>query len=449
MNNKLITEVNRIKEIMLLKEQGGLTSNGVRYGREYIIKGIQKMGGVRFLDEFDTIFRSNPQTKSRLSGLKDDISKFGDDAVKNMTDDEIVLLLRAKDPDAFAKFVIRSTKIGKSIDTLFTNVDNLIANGKKVDVDTLVTDLKEQLDEIEGLDEIPGLKDNMYSQIDDMADSAKRGKYNVEHGITNSLDVNALLTLVVKDAKARKMLNRLPNFESRMKNFIRNSRGKTEDQIQEQLQKSIDDSLAKNDRLAEKIAAREKYVDDPEVLAKLRRLRDWYKGKFGYSVKRDQGYNVAQSVLYGPGAAFTQAAIVDLVLGNFFKFFTGQYSSPKSEPYLGVIPWFLSTVAGGLEALYVQTQRQLTFLSVEDAKEWAEKDNTLRNILKDPKNDYIFTKDDETQNHVDMINFGTDENKDSDYMIMRVTNTIDAEAVDNEDKESVINRFLEKINLGK
>ena len=137
MNNKLITEVNRIKEIMLLKEHGGITAKGVRYGREYIRSGIQKMGGERFLDEFDTIFRSNPQTKNKLSNLKDDISKFGDDAVKNMTDEEIELLLRAKDPDAFAGFVIRATKIGESIDTLFTKVDNLIASGKKVDVDSL------------------------------------------------------------------------------------------------------------------------------------------------------------------------------------------------------------------------------------------------------------------------------------------------------------------------
>jgi hypothetical protein len=445
MNNKLITEVNRIKEIMLLKEHGGITAKGVRYGREYIRSGIQKMGGERFLDEFDTIFRSNPQTKNKLSNLKDDISKFGDDAVKNMTDEEIELLLRAKDPDAFAGFVIRATKIGESIDTLFTKVDNLIASGKKVDVDSLVTDLKGQLDEIEGLDDIPGLKDNMYNQIDDMAESASRGKYNLEHGITKSLDVNALLTLVVKDEKSRKMLTRLPNFESRMKNFIRSSRGKTEKEIEEQLQKSIDDVLAKSDVLAEKIASREKYADDPKVLANLKRLRDWYKGKYGYSVKRDKGYNKAQSVLYGPGGAFLNAALVDIVLGNFSNWLMGEYDDPQSEYYLGVVPWFVSTVLSVGGTLVSQTKRELTYISVEDAEKWAEEN--LSNQLKDSKNEYIFTKEDENQNYVDMINFSEDENRDSDYVIMKMTNTIHASPVENDDKESVINKFLEKIGL--
>ena len=228
-------------------------------------------------------------------------------------------------------------------------------------------------------------------------------------------------------------------------NFIRSSRGKTEKEIEEQLQKSIDDVLAKSDDLAEKIASREKYADDPKVLANLKRLRDWYKGKYGYSVKRDKGYNKAQSVLYGPGGAFLNAALVDIVLGNFSNWLMGEYDDPQSEYYLGVVPWFVSTVLSVGGTLVSQTKRELTYISVEDAEKWAEEN--LSNQLKDSKNEYIFTKEDENQNYVDMINFSEDENRDSDYVIMKMTNTIHASPVENDDKESVINKFLEKIGL--
>ena len=463
MNNKTITEISRIKELMQLNEQlppasakvirmvPGLEKLGTQSTRTWIRQGIQKMGGEQFLDDFDNVFRSNPQTKKSLSGLKDDIAKFGDDAVKRMSDEEIELLLRSRDPDAFARFVMKSTKIGESMDTVFTQVDNLVVSGKKVDVDRLVTDLKAQLDEIEGIDAIPGLKDNMYKQIDESAEAAKRGSYNLERGLTPNVDLDVLLSAILKDSKVRGRLLSNNKFKLKMQTFIRENIGKTGDEIVATLQKSIDDHInsliTDKDKFLEFIARREKNASDPAVLRALNNLKDIVLGKYGYSAQMAKGKGKIMSFVGGPGKALLHAFLVDFSIGNIYNWLTGYYDDPESDIYFGFVPTLISLMVEGAGDLAKEIQRELTFISIEDAEKWAKEQSYLSNLIDDPKNQYVFTKENDDQRHVDMINFSEDENRDSDFMIMRASNHVHYESVDNsEEKPGIIDRFLEKFD---
>jgi hypothetical protein len=462
MNDKTITEISRIKELMQLNEQlpgstkivrmaPGLEKLGTQSTRTWIRQGIQKMGGEQFLDDFDNIFRSNPQTKKSLSGLKDDIAQFGDDAVKRMSDEEIELLLRSRDPDAFARFVMKSTKIGESMDTVFTNVDNLVVSGKKVDVDGLVTDLKAQLDEIEGIDAIPGLKDNMYKQIDESAEAAKRGSYNLERGLTSNVDLDVLLSAILKDSKVRGRLLSNNRFKLEMQAFIRENIGKTGDEIVATLQKSIDNhinSLTTNkDKFLEFIERREKNASDPAVLRALNNLKDIVRGKYGYSAQRATGAGAIRSFVGGPGKALLHAWVVDFSIGNIYNWLTGHFDDPESDIYFGFVPTLISLLVEGVGDLAKQIRRELTFISIEEAEKWAKEQEYLSNLIDDPKNQYVFTKENDDQRHVDMINFSDDENRDSDFMIMRASNNVHYESVDNsEEKPGIIDRFLEKLD---
>lgn len=453
-NKKLINEINRVRSLMLLNEQGP----GTLLFKETLKKYIKKGGIKGFMDEFADLFPVNKTTSKQINSIGDDIREYGDEAIDSLTDNELELLFRARNPKVFSEFLLDSFGVKKNIDDLFAQVDggkylSGPNKGREVDIDSLVEDLKDGIDQtpgLESLDDIPNLRDDIYNYIDECADLAREGNFNNVRGLTDNIDMRKLLDELFNDASISDAILRLPNGEATAKKFIRENLGKTQDEVAENLQKYLDEIYKKypESSVVKKIDELIKYAGDKKIVIMLKKFQAWYVGKYGYNTMRKlKGKSIVGSFLSGPGKALLTLDLILILLVNTLDslFVSGKPLARKDydEFYAGFGITIITLILKWLGAGVSQVQSNLLDLSTEDAEDFAKNNERLKQFMAQTKNDYIFEKQ-QGELYVKMINFGEGENIDSDFIIYQTLSGIQYDTVTESNWTQLWNKINEK-----
>ena len=403
-------QIDRIKNLMLISEQP------VPFLRRALAKYAAEGGVETLVKNWDTIFRaSDNQSRNIINSTKNLVSQGGENAVRNLSDDTLETLIRFRNSSEFAEFILKSYGIGKQMDTLFSQAERLLIQGKKVDLDALKQKIIDTIDDVEGIDEIPGLKQSLYDKVDEGIEAVRNQNYSttrpLQAGVTNA---EALL-LEIFPPNIMKSIKSLEGMENSLQSFIKNNAGKNYDEVADSLKELLEKKVQSFAPIQKKI---DQYIATQGMTPRGKLafvVKDWYEKKYGMSyLKEKKGLTWLQALKAGPGKMLIHLFLLDLLLSNIYKWLTtGDYD--LSDIDFGHIHLLFSFVIKLIGGVAVGTAETLLTVTVDDAKKYAEANEELSTYLKDPLNDYTFAEYDNGYG-IQMMNL---EDNDPDFGIFK------------------------------
>lgn len=392
-------QIDRIKNLMLISEQP------VPFLRRALAKYAAEGGVETLVKNWDTIFRaSDNQSRNIINSTKNLVSQGGENAVRNLSDDTLETLIRFRDSSEFAEFILKSYGIGKQMDTLFSQAERLLIQGKNIDLNALRDRFIATIDDVEGIDDIPGLKQSLYDKVDEGIEAVRNKKFSTSKPLAQGVTNAEALLLEIFPSNIMKSIKSLEGMDTSLQSFIKNNAGKNYDEVADSLKELLEKKLQSFPTVQKKI---DQYIATQGMTPRGKlafKVKDWYQKKYGMSyLKEKKGLTWLQALKAGPGKMMMHLVLLDLVLSNVYSILSS--GGDMSEVTAGHLDTLLSFAIKLFGAVVGETAATLLTVTIGEAKEYANSDEELSNYLKDPLNDYTFAEY-ENKFGIQMVNLG-------------------------------------------
>jgi hypothetical protein len=440
---KLITEVGRMKELMLLKE----AVTPIPLLRTAIGKLIDN--GSNYLKMWDEIFQgTTPAQRNAINSTRERLSSKA--SFNNVGDDTLEVLLSTRNSKLFANMILDAWGLNKNIDNIFLQIErNPPAAGQSVDYTAIRQRIMGMVDQIPELDTIPGLKQQISDNIDESIELSRSGNYALSKGLYELLSMDEMFKIIGFGPDQIKAVKRIPGFEKNFNQWIKDTNGKELNKVAEQLREKISSKIESLESPSfQKNWAK---LNNQKTMTTWEKLLDntkiWLNQRYGKEFADAKGVINKRTLLGSAGKVFLDLFIIDLVLSNLYTALVAIAPGEDFDREFGHLGLVLGYTIGLVVNVFKQTTETLFAITVEEAQKFAKSNEYLKGLLNDTKNDYVFekVKDDEI---VKMINFSDDDNRDSDFAIFYGwdSNFDYVEIEPEEEKESILDKIGKKID---
>jgi hypothetical protein len=440
---KLITEVGRMKELMLLKE----AVTPIPLFRTAMVKLIEKSSP--YLKMWDEIFQSTTQAeRNAINSTRNTLSNKA--SFNNLGDDTLEVLLSTRNSKLFANMILDAWNLNKKIDNIFLTIEkNPPPAGQSFDYTALKQRIMGMVDEIPELDTIPGLRDQISDNIDESIELSRRGNYAVSKGLYELLSMDEMFKIIGFGPDQIKKVKKIPGFEDNFRQWIKGTNGKQIDEVTDQLREKILENIKKMTQPDfQKNWAK---LDNQKTMTTWEKLLDntkiWVNQRYGPEFVNASGVIEKRWWLTRFGKVLLDAFVIDFVLSNFIEGISAIAPGDDFDMQYGHLYLLLSFLIGFTVQTGTKTKETLFAITEDDAKKFANSDQYLKSLLNDPKNDYQFIKSEDDE-IVKMLNFSDEDNMDSDFAIFKGwdSNFDYVEIKPKEDDESIIDKIGKKID---
>jgi len=440
---KLITEVGRMKELMLLKEQ----VTPIPLLRTAMVKLIDASSP--YLKMWDEIFQGTTQAqRNAINTTKSTLSNKA--SFNNLGDDTLEVLLSTRNSKLFANMILDAWGLNKKIDDIFLQIErNPPAAGQSVDYKTIRQRIMGMVDQIRDLNTIPGLRDQISSNIDESIELSRRGDYAVSKGLYEILSMDEMFKIIGFGPDQIKAVKRIPGFETIFKQLIKDINGKPIQEVVNQLRENI--LLNINKMTSPEFQKNWAKLDNQKTMTTWGKLLNnterWLNQRYGKEFVNASGVVEKRTLRGRIGKILLEIIIVDLIISNLYTALVAIAPGEDFDRQFGHFGSALGFVLGLFYNIGKQTYEFLFAITENEAKKFANSDQYLKGLLTDPKNDYQFVKSEDDE-IVKMINFSDDDNMDSDFAIFkRWGGDFDYVVIEpKEDNESIIDKIGKKID---
>jgi len=435
--------VGRMKELMLLKEQ----VTPIPLFRTAIGKLIDK--GSPYLKMWDEIFqgRTNAQ-KIAIKNTNDALSTKS--SFNNLTDDTLEVLLSTRNSKLFANMILEAWGLNKKIDDIFLQIErNPPSDGQSVDYNAIRQRIMRMVNQIPELDTIPGLKQQISSNIDESIELSRSGNYAVSKGLYELLSMDEMFKIIGFGTDQINAVKKIPGFETSFKQWIKNTNGKQIDEVADQLREKILENI--NKMTSPEFQKNWAKLNNQKTMTTWEKLLDntkiWLNQRYGKEFANAKGVIEKRTFWGSLGKVFLDLLIIDLVLSNLYTALVAIAPGEDFDKEFGHLGLVLGYTIGLVVNVFKQTTETLFAITVEEAQKFAKSNEYLKGLLNDTKNDYKFVKSEDDE-IVKMLNFSDDDNRDSDFAIFYGwdSNFDYVEIKPKEDNESIIDKIGKKID---
>lgn len=439
---KLITEVVRIKELMLLKE----AVTPIPLLRTAIGKLIDASSP--YLKMWDEIFQGNTSAqKKAVNSTRDALSNKA--SFNNIEDDTLQLLLNARNSKLFANMILDAWGLNKQIDNIFIQIERTPpALGQSVDYAAIKKRIMRMVDKIPELDTIEGLRDQISSNIDEAIELSKKGDYALSRGLYESLSMDQMFRIMNFSTDQVNAVKRITGFEDNFTQWMKGTNGRQIDEVADELRIKISEKI---DSLKSKSFEQNWLkLQNQKTMKSWEKLLDntkiWLNEKYGTEFVNSSGVIEKRSWFNSFGRVLFSAFIIDVILSNTMEAISAIAPGEDFDMQYGHLQLLLAWLIGFSFSTASETKEILFQITVEDAKKFANSNEYLKGLLTDPKNRYLFEKapDDEI---VKMLNFSDDVNRDPDFAIAKDwdSNFKYVEIKPQENKETILDKIKKEI----
>lgn len=406
-------QINRIKNLMLISEQP------VPFLRRALTKYAAEGGVETLVKNWDNIFRSDDYSRDVINSTKNLISQGGENAVRNLSDDTLGTLIRFRNPTEFAEFILKSYGISKNMDRIFSGAEKLLIQGKKVDLDALKQKIIDTIDDVEGIDDILGLKQSLYDKVDEGIEAVRNQNYSttrpLQAGVTNP---QALIRESFPPEVVEK-ISKLEGMETALINFIKKNANKSYDEVADEVKTLMDKRIEElsSSNLQKKI----EWYKNTRGMSNTRKLafylQEWYKKYDASFLREKKGMSWAKSIMAGPGLLSLYAFLFQLVLINGYRLMQAGGSAPDTEWTSGILAPLLYMIGQLIGVTFTEVGELALGVSEEEAKKFAENNEDLKHYYTNA-DEWVFEVLEDGWG-VRMMYFGQDTENNPDFIIRR------------------------------
>ena len=381
---KLITELGRMKELMLLKE----AVTPIPLFRTAMVKLIEM--GSPYLKMWDEIFQGGTSTQRNvIQNTKEALTSSN--SFNNLGDDTLEVLLSARNPKLFANMILDAWNLNKKIDNIFLQIErNPPAAGQSVDYKAIRQRIMRMVNQIPELDTIPGLKQQISENIDESIELSMRGDYAVSKGLYELLSMEEMFKIMNFESNQIKAVKRIPGFDKNFNQWIKGTNGKQIDEVADELREKI--SLKIESLQSPSFEKKWQKLNDQSTLTTWEKLLDntkiWVNQRYGKEFADAKGVINKRTLWSSAGKVLLDFLIIDLVLSNLFSALAAIAPGADFDKEFGHLGLVLGFTIGMVVNLFNQTKETLFAITEDDAKKFANSDQYLKGLLNDPKNDY-------------------------------------------------------------